>query len=564
MINRKSIHERIQILYPQDVEYVYNEIINRIRLFNESTNKESCVNLDDMNAVLITYADTLRGEGKPLRVLKEFLNLYIGDALDSIHLLPFFPFSSDDGFSVIDYKSVNPEVGSWGDIEELSKKYSLMFDAVINHISRESDWVQGFISGMSEFDNFFIVQDPDVDISEVVRPRALPLLTPIETSREKKWVWTTFSDDQIDLNYQNPEVFLKIFDVLLYYIHKGAKLLRLDAIGYLWKELGTSCINLPQTHEIVKLYRDCLQSLKATALLVTETNVPHDENISYFGIDADEAHMIYNFSLPPLVLHAYHKGSSKHLNHWVSNLEYPKADATYFNFLASHDGVGLMPLKGIIESSQIDELITNSVRNGAKISYKTGGDGLKQPYEININFFDALKEPGESLEEHIRKFLGAYFIVFSLKGIPGIYIHSLLGSRNWKEGVVQKGHNRAINRQRLDISELKKELNDSNSLRHKVFYGMKQMIETRKIHASLSHKGIQRVRIMDERLFVLERYDNDEQMIAIVNLSRDKIDVKLEDITGTKKHLNAMSGQMYQASLTVDAYDYLWLIPQRG
>src|SRR6056297_276833 len=473
MINGKSIYSSLKKCYPENVEYLYHEIEQKIDTFNANQIEEQHQVLDDINAILITYADTLRGDDTPLSVLKSFLLKYVETSFNTVHILPFFPYSSDDGFSILEYETVNPDCGSWKDIQELSKHYKLMFDAVINHISQKSHWFQSFLNEDEAFKDYFICVNEDEDLSKVIRPRATPLLTVFNTPSGIKRVWTTFSADQIDLNYKNPDVLLKIIDILFLYIKKGANLIRLDAIGYLWKVPGTSCLHLDQTHEICKLFRSCLTALKKNALLITETNVPHDENICYFGNGKDEAHMVYNFSLPPLVLHAYLQKSSRDLNKWVQHLSYPGTNATYFNFLASHDGVGLMPIKGIVEDADINALVRRCQENGGRISYKRNEDGTQTPYEMNITYFDAISEKQNSQEDNIRKFLGAYSIAFSLKGIPGVYIHSLLGSVNWQEGVRIKGHNRAINREKIDLGRLIGQLEDKDSRRSKIFLGLK-------------------------------------------------------------------------------------------
>ena len=160
--------------------------------------------------------------------------------VDDIHLLPFYPYSSDDGFSVIDYKQVNPALGTWDDVARVGQNFHLMFDGVINHISAQSAWFKAFLQDDPKYRDYFIVVEGEPDLSQVVRPRTLPLLTEFTTPSGAKKVWTTFSADQIDLNYANPEVLLDIIDVLLFYVAHGAELIRLDAIAYLWKEIGTT------------------------------------------------------------------------------------------------------------------------------------------------------------------------------------------------------------------------------------------------------------------------------------------------------------------------------------
>ena len=424
------------------------------------------------DALLITYADTISSEGqKPIRSLKLFLDQRIGKQFSFVHLLPFFPWTSDDGFSITDFRSVEPSLGSWDDIRTLSVDYRLVFDAVINHVSASSIYMKGYRDGDPAYDEFFIRLDPGTDTSSVLRTRDLPLLHDYLTCRGSESLWTTFSSDQIDLNFRNPKVLYEILDVLLFYLDKGASMVRLDAIPYLWKELGTSCAHLPQTHALIKLIRRVYDQVSPNALLLTETNVPHRENVSYFGNRGDEAQMIYNFSLPPLILHAIIKGEAIKLSDWASCVQKVSDGATYLNITASHDGIGMRPTEGILEEAERAMLCDIARARGGQVTGKRNGDGSVTPYELNITYFDALNDPqgGEPLELQIQRFLLSQTIALSFIGIPGIFIHSLLGSRNYSDGVEVSGQARAINREKLDLRQLDNELADERSVRSRVF-----------------------------------------------------------------------------------------------
>jgi glycosidase len=388
--------------------------------------------LTQRDAVLITYPDQVREpDVPPLRTLADFCAQHLTDLISTIHLLPFYPYSSDDGFSVIDYRAVNPMLGDWDDVARLGKNFRLMFDAVINHVSAQSAWFQAFLRDDPRYRDWFIVVPDDADVSRVIRPRALPLLTAFETPSGAKKVWTTFSADQIDLNYRNPDVLIEIIETLLFYLAHGASWLRLDAIAFLWKEFGTTCLHLPQTHRIIQLLRAIVDAVAPQTILITETNVPHAENISYFGDGTNEAHLVYNFALPPLTLHAFHTGDARALTRWASELTLPSRQVTFFNFLASHDGIGLNPARGILRDDEIDALVARTIAHGGLVSYKANSDGTSSPYELNINYFDALNDPNarESLDTQIDRFVCAHAIMLALVGVPGIYFHSLFGSR---------------------------------------------------------------------------------------------------------------------------------------
>lgn len=516
--------------------------------------------------ILITYGDQINEDGKtPLSALHSFLNSHFSGTFSGVHILPFYPYSSDDGFSVIDYYQVDPKLGTWADIENLSKDYDIMFDGVINHISQHSRWFREYLSGNPKFSDYFIEADPNADYSTVTRPRALPLLNEFTASNGKKHVWTTFSRDQIDLNYRSPGLFLHIVDLLLFYISKGAKLIRLDAIGYMWKELGTSCINLEQAHFGVQLFRDIIEIAAPQTKLVTETNVPHNDNITYFGDGTNEAHMVYNFSLPPLTLYSFLKGDASYLSNWARSLECePQSQGTtYFNFLASHDGIGVMPAKGILNDEEISWMVEQVVAHGGLVSYKNNSDGTKSPYEMNCNYTDALTASDEDDTVRVKKVLAAHALLLSFKGVPGIYIHSALGSRNYKEGVKKTGINRTINRQKFLQNRLEVELNDDNSLRGQIFWGLKGLISIRKCEPALGPNAQQRVLNLAKGLFAVERRLDKDVVIAITNVSSEEQFYQLE-LNNVKSVRDLILDQNIvlkdnKLDLKVPAYEVSWL-----
>ena len=488
--------------------------------------------LTQRDVILITYADQVTEPGRPLlQTLGEVLERYVAGAITGVHILPFFPYSSDDGFSVIDYTAVNPEFGTWADVEHLACSFRLMFDAVINHISAHSRWFQEFLRGNPEFADFFIVIEEGTDLSQVVRPRALPLLTRVQTAhpstgsvhRGERLVWTTFSTDQIDLNYANPEVLLRIIEILLLYVEKGADVIRLDAIAYLWKKIGTPCIHLEETHRVVKLLRAVLDAVAPHVILITETNVPHQENISYFGDGSDEAQMVYQFSLPPLVLHTFHTGDASHLSDWAAGLGTLSDRTTFFNFLASHDGIGVRPVEGILSHSEVQALVDRTLAHGGYVSYKAEPDGSQTVYELNISYFDALSDPNaaEPLDLQVRRFLASQAIMLSLAGVPGVYVHSLFGSRSYHAGVEQTGRYRSVNREKFRRDRLEQALADPASLRHRVLYPYRRAIRARAAHPAFHPSGWQQVLPVSPALFALLRSapDDSEVLLCVHNVS---------------------------------------------
>ncbi len=474
--------------------------------------------LNEKDAMLITYGDQVRSlKGKSLENLDLFCGRHLAGLISSIHILPFFPWSSDDGFSIMDYRTVDPALGTWHDVEKLGSSFRLMFDGVINHMSARGDWFQSFLHDRPPYNRYFLTVDGNPDLSKVIRPRALPLLTEFETTAGPQKVWTTFSADQVDLDFHNPDVLIEILDILLEYVRHGAQFIRLDAIAYLWKEIGTTCLHLPQTHAFIQLLRLVLDEVAPHVRIITETNVPHEDNISYFGNGTNEAQLVYNFALPPLVLHTIQTGDSTALSRWADALEFPSDRTTFFNFLASHDGIGLNPARGILTDAEINHLIQRTQDHGGFISYKNNPDGSQSPYEMNINYFDALSDPAgnEPVERQVGRFMASQAIMLMLRGVPGIYFHSLFGSRGWTEGVQQTGQNRTINRQKLDLDVLESELADAASLRSMVFSRFRDLL-TRRVRSSSFHpNGPQKVLDMGRGIFALSRTSPDGTQKAL-------------------------------------------------
>lgn len=479
------------------------------------------------DVVLITYGDSIQSPAHPpLQTLRSFMNQHLPEEFSMVHILPFFPWSSDDGFSVTDFRAVNPELGSWEDIAALESNYDLAMDLVLNHCSRENLWFIDFIAGQEPACDYFVEVDPSEKLSMVTRPRSSPVLSGVRTHRGVRHVWTTFSNDQIDLNYQNPDVLLEFIDILLYYFRRGARMVRLDAVAYLWKEIGTSCIHLSQTHQVVKLFRDVLAVVEPGALIMTETNVPHEENITYFG-DGDEAHVIYQFSLPPLLLHALYSGNTRHLKRWAQGLEdSPLPEhCTYFNFTASHDGVGLRPLEGLVPKDEVSSMLAAMRERGGYISYKANSDGTESPYELNISYFDAFRHPDHNRSQwHIPAFLLSQIVALSFKGIPAVYIHCLTATPNDSLGVERTGMTRAVNRRKWDRGELESLLANHEGETGRVFQRYKQLLQIRRRQPAFDPDAEQQVLDLPEGLFGLQRTapDNDQRILALFNFTSEK------------------------------------------
>lgn len=518
--------------------------------------------LSAADVVLITYGDTLRQSGiQPLQALRKFYVEYLRECVNSIHLLPFHPYTSDDGFSVVDFYSIDEALGDWSDIEALGAKAHLMFDAVVNHVSKSSRWFRGFLAGEAEYENWFIEVEPDVDLSLVTRPRSSPVLSKfVGHDGRVRHVWTTFSDDQIDLNVQNPDVLLALLRVLLFYVEEGAKFIRLDAIAFLWKEPGTSCIHLPQTHEIVRLIRHVVEDVNPAIRVITETNVPHSENMAYLGDGYDEAHMIYNFALPPLVVYSLLAGSAVRLSDWARDLVLPSDQTCFFNFTASHDGVGIRPVENVLSEGERRILLNAAVAHGGSISNRREADGTESPYELNCSLVDLLTSPSDSDELRINRLLVSQAIALVMPGIPAIYIHSLLGSRNDLEAVDRTGRKRSINRARLDVETLIGELADEESLRSRALTGICGLLRVRRSESAFDPYGAFSFPEYDERVFSVLRGNPEfeRQVLCLINVSATEVSVRPDIVAMPAPDL--LSGALVQpGEVDLPGYGMLWL-----
>ncbi|MBF2443296.1 sugar phosphorylase [Listeria innocua] len=554
-----NLRKRLSRLYSEDV---VESLATRIEARVNQTKQRKLVRKDkwdEKDIVLITYGDQFKEESKKtLPTFKKMYDRYLKSTFEVVHFLPFYPYSSDDGFSVIDYKAVNPELGDWEDIKEMEKSARLMFDFVCNHMSAKSEWFKRYLAGDKEFQNFFVEMDPDTDLSSVTRPRATPVLTPFQFASGKEgYIWTTFSEDQIDLNFASPEVLYKMIDVLMFYLEEGAEYVRLDAVGFMWKVPGTSSIHLDETHEIVKLFRDLVDMAAPGTIIITETNVPHVDNISYFGNGEKEAHMVYQFPLPPLVLHAIHHGNAEFLSNWAKGLELPEGKRTFFNFLASHDGIGLNPVRGIIPEADILALVDDLEKEGALVSYKQNPDGTKSPYEINVTYMDALSKQADTDDLRLSRFLVAHAVLMSIPGVPAVYVQSILGSRNDYLGVETTGHNRSINRKKYDLAEITAELEQADSLRKETYEALTKLISTRKAESLFHPEIAMEVLESTAELFVVKRSSGAESIILIHNLSEKEVHYSLD--SGVYTNLYTGSAVTGSDSIKLRGYEFCWL-----
>ncbi|MCM2679258.1 sugar phosphorylase [Echinimonas agarilytica] len=522
------------IVEPDDMESLAQAAIDTMRVNDVETSPEAFINhWDEQDVILITYGDSLISDAKkPLQELHGFMQEHCKGYINGVHVLPFFPYSSDDGFAVIDYSSVNESLGDWCDIEALSSDYRVMADLVINHCSSRSAWFQNFIKCDGPGHDFFYTASPDDDLSQVVRPRTSPLLRETETLKGTQHVWCTFSHDQVDLDFRNTKVLLTFISIIRQYLDSGVNLFRLDAVAFLWKEVGSTSINLPKTHEVIRLLRCLIEHAQPDAVVITETNIPNQQNLSYFG-NANEAHCIYNFSLPPLLLNTLVTGNCRYLKQWLMSMPPARNGTAYFNFIASHDGIGLRPAEGLLNDEEINQLVNTMSSFGGCVSWRNAENGQRKPYEINIALYDALQGTVNGPDRWGEdRFMCAHAIMFALEGIPGLYIHSLLATGNDYEKLENTQHNRSINRHRWQIEDLTSQLARSHTQHAKVLARMKHLLALRIKQKAFHPNATQFTLQLGGQLFGIWRQslDREQSVFSVSNVSDQEQVLNLADI----------------------------------
>jgi sucrose phosphorylase len=566
------------------IEYIYQDV-DAVQDYAELTRKvlasaqlEILLGDQDIPAVLwsqedvavISYGDTImHADQVPLVSLKDFLDRHMQGVINTVHLLPFFPFSSDDGFAVQDYRCVNPILGDWEHINHIANDYKLMADLVVNHCSSQSHWFENFIAGEGEGKDFFFTAFPEDDVSNVVRPRTNSLLNPVETANGTQHVWCTFSHDQVDLNFKNPDVLVEFIKIIRFYLDNGVKVFRLDAIAFLWKIEGTSCLNLDQTHEIVRLFRTIIERIQPEAIIITETNIPNQENLSYFG-NANEAHCVYNFSLPPLLLNTFITGSCRYLKQWMMSMPPAQLGTAYFNFIASHDGIGLRPAKGLLSHDEINTLIETMQSFGGEISWRTGKDGTERPYEVNITLFDALQGTVNGKDQYGEaRFLCAHTIMLALEGIPAFYIHSLLATENDHERYAKTCRKRSINRTQWDINDIDQRLKDQSTHHARINKRLKQIIQIRKKQKAFHPNATQFTLHLGDHIFGFWRQsmDRSQSVFSISNITHQPQQLSLLDINliSTETWIDLLSGEKIHSideKIHLEPYQSVWISNQ--
>jgi len=546
---KNKINQNINLDILKRLNFIYRSIISEDKTLEYSKKINKLINnykdigpknskndyWSENTILLITYADSIsRGlSGKTLNDFGKFYKKYLKKFINSIHFLPFFPSSGDGGFSVKNHNDVDKAYGTWEDIQSLSKKANIMTDLVLNHSSSKGDWYKNFLDDKDPGKNYFYVVDKNYDCSKVVRPRDHDLLTEIELQNKKKFLWCTFSHDQIDLNFKNPDVLLEFIKLILKLSSYGIKIFRLDAVAFIWKQPGTTCLNLSQTHEIIKLLRDIVDQLDKNLIIVTETNLPKQENLSYFGKN-DEAHWIYNFSLPPLIVNTFLFEDSVALTKWSMKMPPAQLGNAYLNFIASHDGIGMRPAEGILSDKEIKKMLQRLKKNGSKFSMRKLSNNEEKVYEANISLFNALQFTDSDLKGKfaLKRFIAAHCIILAIEGVPAFYFNSLFATKNDEETFANTGVKRNLNRYKWHYSTLVDLIKTNNTIEKNCYEIFKKLISIRKIQPAFHPNATQFTLNLDKNIFAVWRQSRDrkQSIFALTNVSSKTIKLNTNKI----------------------------------
>ena len=566
-INKRKIGYKLNQIYnflhKDEIDLFTEEISRIINHFNRNNKKKNWF-VSEKTTMVICYGDSIYSKNKKnLKTFQAFFNKKLKKFIDTIHFLPFYPSSSDSGFAVKDHYKIDSKFGNWLNIKHFSSKAHIMADIVINHASARGLWFKNFLKEKKPGKDYFLLVNSKFNTSKVVRPRDHKLLKEINIFKKKEYLWRTFSDDQIDLNFYNPKVLLRFIKIMLNLIKNGVTIFRLDAIAYLWKKSGTKCINLKQTHEIVKVLRIVSDSLSIKSIIVTETNLPEKENLSYFG-NNDESNWIYNFTLPPLLIYSLLFENGSCLNAWCKKLPQTKKGNSYLNFIASHDGIGMRPLEGIINNPSIKKLLLRLKKNGSKFSYRKVNNNKKKVYESNITVFDALKVSDKDKKGlyNFQRYIAAHAIMFSFEGVPAIYFNSLFGKSNDEARYVITGNNRDVNRFKWNELNILKKIKSNSSKEYYIFETLKYLLKIRKNQKAF-HPNAHRTNInIGNNFFCIKRVslDKKQTILCITNLTSKLQNAKINKKYNKFKNLiDSNVKTKILNSINLKPFETIWL-----
>lgn len=477
--------------------------------------------------MLITYADSL---GKNLKELHSVLSRYFTGTVGGVHILPFFPSSADRGFSPTRYDTVAPEFGTFEDIRALGKEYGLMFDFMVNHISRKSPYFEDFLlhKEASPYKDYFIrykdfwengePTQKQVDAIYKRKPRAPYYEAQFADGTTEK-VWCTFSEDQIDLNVKTEATRQFIRATLENMCAQGASFIRLDAFAYAVKKAGGSCFF--EEPDIWELLQDIQKITQAHGVEILP------EIHEHYSIQmklAEKGYWVYDFALPMLVLHALYTGRGERLKHWLDIC--PRKQ---FTTLDTHDGIGVVDVADLLTEEEILETKELLFQKGANVkrAYNTEAYNNLDIYQINCTYYSALGNKDQS-------YLLARALQFFAPGIPQVYYVGLLAGENDIPLMESTKNGRDINRHGYTLEEIEQ------TMQRPVVQRLRELMHLRSLHPAFD--GECRTELKGESNLSIYRTSGEHRAVLQANLQTHEFSISYTPLPGTDFQPQALRG----------------------
>ncbi|MCI5222060.1 MAG: alpha-amylase [Candidatus Electrothrix sp. AR4] len=552
------------------------------------------------------YVDGFSGN---LLGLKDKIEYFKELGVNLIHIMPVLktpPDKSDGGYAVSDFRTINKEIGQLDDIRELAEIFRnegilLALDVVVNHTSDQHEWAVKTRQGDLRYqDYFFIFEDRNIpDMFEQTMPEVFPDTDPGNFTWDEtmqKWVMTVFHDYQWDLNYSNPMVFLEMLDIILFWSNQGADILRLDAVAFLWKELGTNCQNRREAHLILQLLKDCCQVTAPGLLFIAEAIVAPLEVIKYFGEDAvvaKECEIAYNATFMALLWESTATHNTKLLSHAIKNLPDKLNRATWLNYIRCHDDIGFGFDDEDIRTAGYDPsehrtFLIDYLTGNFKGSYATGrlfafnektGDARVAGTLASLAGLEyaVQQQDAQEIDFAVRRILLLHSLLLSFGGIPMLYYGDEVGTFNdfsFLDDKNKADDNRWMHRPRLDWDALSRR-NDPGTVEYTIFQELRKMIAVRKeVEAFADFNNRKLIDLENDHLFAFIRSKHprfyrrtSESIFVLANFDRhpQAADIKMlqEDGLGNYESLtNLFTGRppdCFRNELILSPYQFYWL-----
>ncbi|MGX9417509.1 alpha-amylase family protein [Vibrio sp. RC27] len=521
----------------------------------------------DQNWVgMALYANGFAGD---LKGLKKKINYFSEIGVNLVHILPIMECpmgKSDGGYAVSDFRKVDSRVGKNEELEaiidELGKQDSLIaLDMVVNHTSDQHEWAKRALAGEKEYqDCFYMFDNRDIpDMFEYAMPDIFPEQDPgnfTYNEEMNKWVMTVFHSYQWDLNYTNPAVFIEMLENIFFWANKGVDILRLDAVAFLWKKMGTACQNEDEAHLILQLFKDCCQVVSPGLLFIAEAIVAPSEIIKYFGEDAvvaKECEIAYNATYMALMWDAVATKNAKLLNQGIKNLPGKLDRATWLNYLRCHDDIGFgfddndIQWVGYDAPSHRrflkDYFIGNhdtSIATGQVFGQndKTGDARISGSLASLVGLEKALELDDKKLIDGCcNHIVLLHSLIMSFGGIPLLYYGDEIGMLNdysFELDEQKKQDSRWLHRPTFDWDEMEAR-RQQGSIQHQIFSEIQKLISIRKETPAFADFNNREVMELDnDAMFGFIRYDvvnPSKKVFVVANMSPDPQKIPLEKIT---------------------------------